>query len=66
MFTEKHIDLHVKNSLLLFDEIREKCRSLKKKELNLECEVLTAVVMNNSVFWVIAACSPLKANRRFT
>jgi hypothetical protein len=28
-------------------------------------EVLTAVVMNSSVFWDIMPCSPLKVNRRF-
>jgi hypothetical protein len=28
-------------------------------------EVLTAVVMKSSIFWVITPCSPLKVNRRF-
>jgi hypothetical protein len=28
-------------------------------------EVLTAVVMNSSIFWDITPCSPLKVNRRF-
>jgi hypothetical protein len=28
-------------------------------------EVLTAVVMNSSLFWYITACSPLKVNWRF-
>jgi hypothetical protein len=28
-------------------------------------EVLTAVVMNNTVFWDVTPCSPLKVNRRF-
>jgi hypothetical protein len=28
-------------------------------------EILTAVVMENSVVWDITPCSPLKANRRF-
>jgi hypothetical protein len=28
-------------------------------------DILTAVVMNNSVVWDITPCSPLKVNRRF-
>jgi hypothetical protein len=28
-------------------------------------EVLTAVVMKNTIFWDITPCSPLKVNRRF-
>jgi hypothetical protein len=28
-------------------------------------QVLTAVVMKNTLFWNITPCSPLKANRRF-
>jgi hypothetical protein len=28
-------------------------------------EVLTAVVMNSSVFWDVTSCSPLKVNRHF-
>jgi hypothetical protein len=28
-------------------------------------EILTAVIMKNSVFWNITPCSPLKVNRRF-
>jgi hypothetical protein len=27
-------------------------------------EVLTAVVMKNSIFWNIAPCGPLKVNRK--
>jgi hypothetical protein len=28
-------------------------------------EILTAMVMNSSIFWDITPCSPLKVNRRF-
>jgi hypothetical protein len=28
-------------------------------------EVLTAVVMKTSIFWIITSCSPLRVNRRF-
>jgi hypothetical protein len=28
-------------------------------------EVLTAVVMNSTIFWDITPCSPLRVNRRF-
>jgi hypothetical protein len=28
-------------------------------------EVLRAMVMKNSIFWDLTACSPLKVNRRF-
>jgi hypothetical protein len=39
--------------------------TLTESIINKEFEVLTAVVMKNSVFWEIAPCSPLKVNRRF-
>jgi hypothetical protein len=32
---------------------------------HVEYEILTAAVTNNSVFWDITQCSPLKINRRF-
>jgi hypothetical protein len=33
--------------------------------MNVEFEVLTAVVMKSSIFWDTTPCSPLKVNRHF-
>jgi hypothetical protein len=35
------------------------------QEAYIGSEVLAAVVMNNSIFWDVTPCSPLKVNRRF-
>jgi hypothetical protein len=34
-------------------------------DITLKYGVLTAVVMNSSIFWDTTSCSPLKLNRRF-
>jgi hypothetical protein len=33
--------------------------------INVECEILTAVVMKSAIFWDITPYSPLSINRRF-
>jgi hypothetical protein len=40
-------------------------RSLRHTCINVGFEVLTWVIMKNSTFWNITACSPLKVNRQF-
>jgi hypothetical protein len=45
-----------------------KWTKVKKKKMNahyIGFEVLTAVVMNITIFWDITACGPLRVNRRF-
>jgi hypothetical protein len=36
-----------------------------KAYIYIEFQVLTAVVMKNTIFWGMTPCSPLSANRRF-
>jgi hypothetical protein len=38
---------------------------VNRKENIVGFEVLTAVVMKSTIFWVITPCSPVKVNRRF-
>jgi hypothetical protein len=37
----------------------------ERKSINVGFEVLTAVIMKNSIFWDIIWCNPVKINRRF-
>jgi hypothetical protein len=41
------------------------CAFNKQNNVYVGSEVLTAVVMNSTVFWDITPCSPLKVNQRF-
>jgi hypothetical protein len=38
---------------------------LNNKNMSVGFAVLTAVVMNSTIFWDITWCNPLKVNRRF-
>jgi hypothetical protein len=45
--------------------LRETMKNLSHDSQYVASEVLTVVVMKNTVFWVIIPCGPLKVNQSF-
>jgi hypothetical protein len=51
--------------LSFFDKTMDGLQDAKVDNHYARLEVLTAVVLNNTIFWDITPCSPLKVNRSF-